>query len=397
MTEKLLYHHDKYFKGMFSRKEVAVNFIQNYFPPEVVQHLDLSQFEIRKDSFVDPHLTEHFSDILYQVGLRHTETDQPQSAYIYLLFDHKSYSDSLVAFQLLRYATNIWDMALKQRRADKAQKGKRIRLPVIFPLVVYHGEEGWTASQQFIDLFDAPEELKPYIPNFAYWLCDLTTYDDKEIIGQALLQICLRVLKYSRAEDILARLPEIFRLFEEISNQRTATEVLYSVLRYLSHSSEQLTKERLTQVVEAVFEQGGETMATIAQQLRMEGEAIGLKKSQEKIREAEQKAWQNEQKARQNEQKARQNEQKARQREEEAWQLAFNNVRRTLAVRFGIERDQFDKRLEKFKLPVLKTLNDVVFEVKTLVEFEAALTKLETPPPDEEKLSPDKTDSTSEI
>ncbi|MDM8519423.1 hypothetical protein QUF64_05195, partial [Anaerolineales bacterium HSG6] len=153
-------------------------------------------------------------------------------------------------------------------------------------------------------------------------------------------------------------------------------------------------------IIELFEEEGGDIMPTIAErwveQGRMESQEK-VKQAEQKARQSEQKARQSEQKARQNEQKARQNEQRARQREKEAWELAFNNVRRTLAVLFAIERDQFDKRLQKLKLPALKELNNVVFEVETLAEFEATLTKLEAPPPDKEKSAPDEIDSISKI
>ena len=363
--ERIKYHHDKFFKTMFSRKDFACGFIQNYFPSEVVQHLDLNRMEISKDSFIDSDLEEHFSDILYQVVLREEEKDKKKrgkkdkkTAYVYLLFDHKSYSDSLVSFQLLKYTIKIWDMLLKQRRADESQKGKWIRFAPIFPLVVYHGEDGWTASRKFIDLFDVPTSMERYIPNFEYWLCDLSDYSDEEIIGEALLQIGLRVLKYSRADDIVARMPEIFQLFHEITSKQTALEVLHSVLRYLSNSSEKLTKEHLTQLVEEMFEQGGETMATIAQQLRMEGEEIGLARGQE-IGLA----------------RGREEAKKTR---EKAWRLAIKHVRQTLVIRFETKLDRYDKRLKKLKLPIMEKLNDLAFEVKTLAEFEVELTKLET-------------------
>jgi len=366
MIDKLIKYHDKFFKEMFSRKDFACGFIQNYFPSEIVQHLDLNHLEVSKDSFIDPDLEEHFSDILYQVVLQEEERDnkkEKKTAYVYLLFDHKSYSDSLVSFQLLKYTIKIWDMLLKQRRADESQKGKRIRFASIFPLVVYHGEDGWTASRRFIDLFDVPTEMERYIPDFEYWLCDLTNYSDEEIIGQALLQICLRVLKYSRSEEITFRLPEIIQLFQEITSKRTALEVLYTVLRYLSNNSANLTKEQLIQVVEEVFEQGGDTMTTIAQQLRMEGEEIGLMKGLAKRQEEVRKA-----------------EQKVQQMKQRAWQSAFKHIHQILTFRFEMKLDQYNERLEKLKLSALEKLTDLAFQAKTLAEFEVELSKLEAPP-----------------
>lgn len=31
---------------------------------------------------------------------------------------------------------------------------------------LYHGENRWTVSPQFIDLFDVPEVLRPYLPDY---------------------------------------------------------------------------------------------------------------------------------------------------------------------------------------------------------------------------------------
>ena len=91
-----------------------------------------------------------------------------------------------------------------------------------------------------------------------------------------------------------------------------------------------------------------------------QAQEIGLAKGQEKVREVEHKAW----------------------------QMAFKHIRQTLSIRFRTALDQYDKRLKKLKLPVMKKLSDLAFELKTLAEFEAALTKLETlldeeKPPDE--------------
>lgn len=44
--------HDSFFKEIFSRPEVARDFLQNYLPPAVVEQLDMASLELRKDSFV---------------------------------------------------------------------------------------------------------------------------------------------------------------------------------------------------------------------------------------------------------------------------------------------------------------------------------------------------------
>ena len=151
MATSLSNPHDRFFKELFSRQEAARDFLQNYLPADVAQLLDLASLEISKDSFIDADLQEHFSDLLYTVALR----DGRQS-YVYVLFEHKSYPEELIAFQLLKYMVKIWDQSLKQAGS----------LQPIIPLVIYHGQRRWSIAPEFSALFDLAEPLKSYLPNF---------------------------------------------------------------------------------------------------------------------------------------------------------------------------------------------------------------------------------------
>ena len=112
--------HDKFFKESFSRKEIAQSFIQEYLPETLRNQINFKTLEILKDSYIDKELTEHFSDILYKVKI------SGKNAYIYLLFEHKSYSDIWFNFQLLRNMIKIWEGYFKQNKRVK-------KLPVIIP------------------------------------------------------------------------------------------------------------------------------------------------------------------------------------------------------------------------------------------------------------------------
>ncbi len=154
--------HDRFFKTTFARRETALSFLQNYLPNEIVQVFDFSSFEISKDTFIDPELRESYSDILYKVGLR----SGGQSC-IYVLFEHKSYRDGMVALQLFKYMANVWDLQ-RQQNIDLKTKLKYPLKPIL-PLVVYHGSTGWNVDLSFAGLFDPvdlPDVLRPYIPNF---------------------------------------------------------------------------------------------------------------------------------------------------------------------------------------------------------------------------------------
>lgn len=256
--------HDKFFKESFAQLEVARDFLRNYLPADVTPLLDLAQLELEKETFIDPDLQEHFSDLLYSAPLIDTDL----TAFVYILLEHKSYPDPLTPFQLLRYMTRFWERRLRQGHTN---------LEPIIPIVVYHGRERWPQNSQLLDLYNGPTVLRAYLPNFAYQLCDLSLHSDADIRGEASLQIALRIMRYIFDRELAARLPEILILFRQLANQQTALQYLETVLRYLSATSDRLEPADLHVAVKGVFARQGEAlMSTIAERWIEEGKAKGL-------------------------------------------------------------------------------------------------------------------------
>ena len=120
--------HDKFFKELSSHKDKVRDFFVYYLPEGILELMNLNEIEILRESFIEEELKEHFFDILYKVSL----SDTP--AYLYMLFEHKIYPDCLTELQLVKYIKKIWRLHLKQNQSKK--------LPLILPLVVYHGTWG---------------------------------------------------------------------------------------------------------------------------------------------------------------------------------------------------------------------------------------------------------------
>ncbi|MBC7893347.1 MAG: Rpn family recombination-promoting nuclease/putative transposase [Sphingobacteriaceae bacterium] len=57
--------HDKFFKAVFSRREVAVALVKEWLPESVGAALRLDSLELTNTSFVDEDLAEHFADLVY--------------------------------------------------------------------------------------------------------------------------------------------------------------------------------------------------------------------------------------------------------------------------------------------------------------------------------------------
>ena len=258
--EQVTNPHDKFFKQVLSREEVARDFVSHYLPEEVRECLDVDSLIVSKDTFVDQELREYFSDLLYSIDIK-----GGGPAYVYLLFEHKSFSDPVTGFHVLRYMVRIWELCQK--------RGETRPLPPIVPMVVYHGKGRWKVGLAFHDLFDLPEALGRLVPNFDYLLCDLTRYSDEEIKGAVSLRVCLLLLKHIFGDDLPEKLPEILGLLKGLSHQRSGLEYLETVLRYVASGASQIQREEMIKHVKDVFEdqQGGDMMATLAEEWIEEG------------------------------------------------------------------------------------------------------------------------------
>ena len=94
--------HDRFFKAVFSRDDVAADFLRHHLPADIASLLLPGTLAIRKDSFVDQALSEHYSDLLYSVKLHNG-----QPGFVYVLFEHKSYPEPRIALDLNKYLREV--------------------------------------------------------------------------------------------------------------------------------------------------------------------------------------------------------------------------------------------------------------------------------------------------
>ena len=134
------------------------------------KQVDWSTLRRESGSVVDPELRETQSDLLFSARLR-----GGRPLLLYVLLEHQSRVEPWMALRMLRYV-------VRQVEHWRQQHPESTRLPVIIPLVMFHGPEGaWTAPRRVEDLFELPgetEEARQYwralVPRFEYLLDDLT-------------------------------------------------------------------------------------------------------------------------------------------------------------------------------------------------------------------------------
>jgi predicted transposase/invertase (TIGR01784 family) len=264
--------HDHFFRELMSRIAIAKGILVTFINPLILKTIVFSTFEIVKDDWISEKLKESRSDILYRARLRN------QSNWIYFLFEHKSgsSSDKYTPFQIHYYMSLVWDEFKKQDTTSE-------KMPVILPVIVYHGKKPWNISNSIKPLFAISKETEKYVPDFESEIIDLSVLNDEELGDQVELRAFLMALKYSRKPEILNVLPGIIRLFNSL--RKSNDDYLKEVLLYIGSLVGKSNVKEFLEIIEREHIGGVSYMQTIAEALSAEER----KKSQKLRKEIRQK------------------------------------------------------------------------------------------------------------
>ena len=89
--------HDALFRHVFSQPENAVAELRHVLPAEIGEAVEWDTLEVCSGTRIDAELRETQADLLCSVQLR------GRPAFLYVLLEHKSWSDVWTPFQLLVY------------------------------------------------------------------------------------------------------------------------------------------------------------------------------------------------------------------------------------------------------------------------------------------------------
>ena len=280
--------HDKFFRSTFGQVKVASDFLSNYLPKDLMNIIDMSTLEPQKESFLDENLKQEFSDLLFRVCIN------DKDSYIYLLFEHKSYRDRMVIFQVLKYMVNIWESKIQADKDKRKQAGEvnsgDIELPIILPLVVYHDKGEWNIKKTLGEMIpsynELPENLKKYIPNFEYLLFDLSEFPKETVELQSEAMISIKALtraRHASREEAIEILEEAIDLIHKSKEKDEITYYISACIRYILSVRDDISKEEMHEIAGKISIEGGELVMTIAEKLREEGKELARKEEKESL------------------------------------------------------------------------------------------------------------------
>ncbi|CEE95062.1 putative transposase [Xenorhabdus nematophila str. Anatoliense] len=256
-------HHDALFKHFLTQPDTAREFLSLYLPEEILSLCHLTTLKLEPGSFVDRHLRQLHSDVLYSV-----ETTQGDG-YIYCLIEHQSTPDRLMAWRLMYYAMSAMAAHLKKGHTD---------LPLVVPLLFYHGEiRPYPYSNRWLDCFKLPEQAGRLYRQ-AFPLVDVSVLSDEEILTHKSLALMELVQKHIRCRDMLDWVPHLVELLNAGYNSAEQRHVVLSYILLNGHTLD------LSQFVHQLIEQSPEhetMLMTIAEQLEQKGREQGIEQGVE--------------------------------------------------------------------------------------------------------------------
>ena len=274
---KLPTPHNNFFQYAFSHVHAARNLIELHLPADLVRCLDLESLELQKDSFVDDGLRDSYSDMLYSVRLSGQEGEHIEG-HVYLLLEHKSQSDPMTCFQLLRYIVRIWEQRLRRGQS----------LCPVFPLVVYHGQEAWSAPVSLEALIGGPKGLFEFGVRMVYPVLDIGQIPDEMLATEPFLQSVLGLLKYSRSRDLAEKLEYLLRCLLGGGSMQLQADHLEAVLVYITTASPSIPMETLSMTIQKIFQTQIEPGSIADQYMkkgRQEGRDEGLQEGRQEGRD----------------------------------------------------------------------------------------------------------------
>lgn len=150
--------HDRGYQLLFSNPVIFRQLLETFVDAPWVRELDFSRCEKLNKSFISKEYEKRESDLIYKVYWR------GQSAYIVVLIEFQSTVQRFMAVRVWRYLAEFYTDWIETQRP-----GMDAQLPPIFPIVLYNGDETWTAPENIADLIQHNELFGEFAIHFKYF------------------------------------------------------------------------------------------------------------------------------------------------------------------------------------------------------------------------------------
>lgn len=249
--KKEMYHiHDKSYKDLYSKKEIAIDLFKNFINKEFTKDLKADDLTLVNKSFISSDYEETESDIVYKAKIGDSE------AIFYILLEFQSRVDYRMPLRLLFYMVEILREFSKNENHDK--NDRNIKIPAVIPIVLYNGKQVWDVPSEFRKMFYNEEKFHSGVLNFTYDVFDVNNgFTKEELINSKNVTAAIFLLDQKiTPQEFLERVKSIAIFFDGLSD-----EELKAIKHWIKNTTEDTLAKQATEVLEA---DKGEVLSMVA-------------------------------------------------------------------------------------------------------------------------------------
>ena len=251
--------HDKIFKSILQDKKELTKFLKKYMGHEV----EPENIELCNTNHITSDYKYSDSDIICKIKGKET----------YYLIEQQTRVDYSMPYRMLTYSVEIIREAVRGKNINS----KDFVYPEVIPIVLYTGNNRWTAKTKFSEC-QRIEISEEKVIEFKYNLVDINKYEIEEILKERTkLSNALILEKCKNNEEVIKSIKKIIEEQNEINELKKLVKYLYG----------NFEDEKIKKIIEELeeSESGGE-MSTIAERLEREYKnsfAQGVRNTIEKL------------------------------------------------------------------------------------------------------------------
>ncbi|MBI1296367.1 Rpn family recombination-promoting nuclease/putative transposase [bacterium] len=210
--------HDSGYKILFSNPTIFRQLMETFVAQPWVAQLDFDRAERVDKSFVSEDYQHTESDLIYRLPWGDDEL------YVYVLIEFQSTVEKWMPLRMLNYITNFYMAWLQGRKGVT-------KLPPIFPLLLYNGDENWSAAQTMAELVEAEPALGDYAIGFRYFKLAANEFSQEQLLG---IQNIVSTLFLAESKPDINLLTEQFLTLFDSEEDRQAISLFFNWYKQLT-------------------------------------------------------------------------------------------------------------------------------------------------------------------
>jgi predicted transposase/invertase (TIGR01784 family) len=262
--------HDNWYTLLFNDPTIIEELLRSFVHEEFVNDLDFSVIKKINTKYVSPSEKSRQADEVFEI-----KSKSGHSAYIYIFIEFQSTVDRFMALRMGRYMFESYQEMQSLKKSEYLNPS--------FPILLYNGDQKWTAPESFSELLIPSSIPKEYLPEFRYFKIAINEIPKRDLVKIRNAIAAVFYVEGSSPKELSKNRQELVSLLASVMKKDGSAIV--NVLLDRIHSTLKLPKtSRAIATIEDLIKESGmweENVKKWEAEVFEKGEKMGVKKGVE--------------------------------------------------------------------------------------------------------------------